>query len=122
VGDKVADDDSGTGGIDLAEAIEALRAELENAWRKGLGGRIRFRLQPVEMTVQAGVTRTGTGTAGVKWHVLALGGERSRQEVTTQTLVLRLDPILYSIGGDPFPDEDQTIADEQSLASADDPL
>ena len=116
----MSDNDSGTSGIDLADAIEALRAELENAWRKGLGGRIRFRLEPVELTVQAGITRAGKGTAGIKWHVLTLGGERSREEVTTQTLTLRLDPILYSRGGEPFPDEDQTIADEQSLASADD--
>lgn len=109
---------SGTGEIDLADAIEALRADLETAWRKGLAGRIRFKLEPVELTVNAGVTRTAKGTAGIKWHVLALGGDRSREAVTTQTITLRLVPILYGSDGDRLPDEDQTIAAEQSLASA----
>jgi len=98
--------------IDLSEAIEALRSALETAWRRGLGCPVRFKLEPVELTVQAGITRTGKGAAGIKWHVLALGGERSRETEGTQTLKLRLAPQLFDTQGNPLAETEQLILDQ----------
>jgi hypothetical protein len=109
-------EDNGTGWIDLSEAIEALRAALVAAWWDGQGSRVRFKLEPVELTVQAGVTRTGKGAAGIKWHVLALGGERSREAATTQTLKLRLAPVLFDAQGNVLAEAEQLISDQDSQA------
>lgn len=102
--------------VDLSEAIEALRVALETAWRDGLGRRVRFKLEPVELTVQAGVTRAGKGAAGVRWHVLALGGERSREAVSTQTLHLRFAPVLSDEHGETLPDDEQLVSDRADEA------
>lgn len=97
--------------VELAEAIEALRATLVRAWWNGQQRRVRFKVEPVELTVQVGVTRTGKGSAGIKWHVLTLGAERSRQTTTTQTLKLRLAPVLFDEQGHVLADTEQLIFD-----------
>jgi Trypsin-co-occurring domain 2 len=107
------------GWVDLADAIEGLRAGLEEAWLAGKGRPVRFRLEPVELTVQAVVTRTRTGSAGVRWHVLTAGGERSRQTASTQTLVLRLSPVIVGPGGEPLSADEQLVSDVDDDAGAD---
>ena len=134
---KVADDDDGgarrvpvedpgAGGIpmsetsdavDLADAITALREALVKAMWDGKNSKVRFRLQPVDLTVQVGVTRTGKGSAGVKWHILTLGGERSRQSDVTQTLRLKLAPVLYDDRGNELPESEQLIGDRIDIGS-----
>lgn len=106
-------DDAEGYGVELSGAIEALRSALVRAWWDGQGNRVRFRVAPVELTVQVGVTRTGTGTAGIKWHVLSLGGERSKQAATTQTLVLRLEPVLFDEHGKELAAAEQLISDRE---------
>jgi hypothetical protein len=81
---------------------------------------VRFRVEPVELTVQVGVTRSGKGSAGVKWHILTLGGERSRETTTVQTLTLRLTPVLYDVHGRELPEEDQLIAGTDDTAERSD--
>jgi hypothetical protein len=99
------------GWVGLPEAIESLRADLAAAWWDGRRHRVRFRVEPVELTVQVGVTRTGKGAAGVRWHVLTLGGERSKETATTQTLRLRLTPVLFDGKGNELPPGEQFISD-----------
>jgi hypothetical protein len=108
----MADDtnDDIEGAVELAAAIAGLRAALVSALEDSRKGPVRFRLEPVELTVQVGVTRTGSGTAGIRWHVLSLGGERSKQAATTQTLTLRLAPVLVDDSGQPLADTEQLIA------------
>lgn len=111
--------------VELADAIEALRDALVRAWWDGQMSRVRFRVEPVELTVQVGVTRSGKGAAGVKWHVLALGGERSREAATTQTLRLRLAPVLFDEQGNVLAETEQLVAgreDKSSPAAHDLPL
>ena len=98
----------------MSDAIAALRRDLAAAWQEGLGKRGRFKFEPVDLTVQAGVTRTGKGQAGVKWHILTLGGEKSKEATVTQTLHLRLSPVFY---GD---DDKQRSSDEQLASGWDD--
>jgi Trypsin-co-occurring domain 2 len=108
----VPEDAADGGWVGLPEAIESLRTDLATAWWDGKQRRIRFRVEPVELTVQVGVTRTGKGAAGVKWHILTLGGERSREHVTTQTLKLRLTPVLFDDQGKQLPKGEQFISDQ----------
>jgi hypothetical protein len=96
---------------DLPDAIEALRRDLASAWWDGQQQRVRFRVEPVELTLQVGVTRSGEGSAGIKWHVLTLGGSRKHEATTTQTLKLRLQPELFDEQGRRLPAKEQFISD-----------
>ena len=102
--------------VGLTEAIEALRSALVAAWWDGQSRRVRFRIEPVELTMQVGVTRTGKGSAGIKWHVLALGGERSREAATTQTLKLKLAPVLFDEQGNVLAEAEQFISDRDQVS------
>jgi Trypsin-co-occurring domain 2 len=112
----MTEDDADGGWVGLTEAIEALRAALVAAWWDGQRRRVRFRVEPVELMMQVGVTRTGKGAAGVRWHVLALGGERSREAATTQTLKLRLAPVLFDEQGNMLAEAEQLISDRDDQA------
>jgi hypothetical protein len=86
------------GVVGLSEALIALREELLAAWQEGEGEgrRLRFRVpEPIELTIQAAVTLEAKASGGVKWYLLSLGGEASRGSVVTQTLVLKLSPVMY---------------------------
>jgi hypothetical protein len=116
----VAEDAANVGWVELPDAIESLRADLAAAWWDGRRHRVRFRVDPVELTVQVGVTKTGKGAAGVKWHILTLGGERSKEVATTQTLKLRLTPVLFDDEGKMRPKDEQLVSDrdDDSVAPA----
>jgi len=107
----VGDDAVGGGWVGLPEAIESLRADLAQAWWDGQQRRVRFRVEPVELTVQVGLTRIAKGTAGVKWYVMTLGGEKTNETVTTQTLKLRLTPVLFDEEGNELSDVELLISD-----------
>ncbi|MEU4499221.1 trypco2 family protein [Streptomyces sp. NPDC023998] len=81
--------------VGLAAAIEALRAELTTAVDRGWEEPMRFRLAPVELTVQAAVTTGANGKIG--WSVLGLGGHR--EAATTHTLKLSLAPVWRTTDG-----------------------
>jgi hypothetical protein len=100
------------GWVGLPEAIEALRRDLAAAWWDGRDHRVRFRVEPVELTVQVGVTRESAGSAGIKWHILTLGGSRRRETATTQTLKLRLQPVLFDESGKALAKKDQLVSDQ----------
>lgn len=99
--------------VELSEAIEALRRALVRAWWDGQNSRVRFKVEPVELTVQVAVKRTGKGIGGVSWHVLTLAGERSRESASTQTLKLRLAPLLFDQQGHVLAETEQLVADRE---------
>ena len=105
----MTEDDEPDGWVALSDAIAALRRDLEAAWWDGQNKRVRFKVEPVEMTTQVGVTKTGKGQAGIKWHILALGGEKSRETTATQTLRLRLAPVFYGENGARLDADDQLV-------------
>ena len=94
--------------VGLAEAIGALRQELLAAMGEGKDAAMRFRLAPVELSMQVAVTKEAGGKIG--WHVLGLGGSYS--SATTQTLKLRLDPVWKQ--GDGSYTDDFAIADQSA--------
>lgn len=75
--------------VGLAEAIEALRGELSAAVSKGKAASMLFGLDPIELTVQAVITKDVNGKIG--WKVLEAGG--SYESARTQTVKLRLSPL-----------------------------
>ena len=81
--------------VGLAAAIEALRAELIDAVHRGRDEQMQFRVEPIELTVRAAVTKEGDGKIG--WSVLGLGGKY--EAATTQTLILRLAPLWKAPDG-----------------------
>jgi hypothetical protein len=70
----------------LAAAIEAPRGELVVALEKGKDAEVRFALGPVELEFQVEVSREMGADAGIKFWVVALGGEGSRSSATTQSV------------------------------------
>ncbi len=114
----MTEEDADPSWVGLTEAIEALRDALVAAWWDGQRRRVRFKVEPVELTMQVGVTRVGKGSAGIRWHVLALGGERSREAVTTQTLKLRLAPVLFDEQGAVLAEAEQLISDRDDQSGA----
>jgi len=74
--------------VDLADAIRALRHNLEQAAQEGLDSPIAFLVEPVELSIQVAVTKDVNGKIG--WSVLGVGA--SLDSATTQTLVLRMQP------------------------------
>jgi hypothetical protein len=86
------------GVVGLSEALIALREELMDAWWEGEANdqRLRFQIaEPIELTIQAAVTNDVEGHAGVKWWLLDVGGGASHSAVSTQTLQLKLAPVMY---------------------------
>jgi hypothetical protein len=75
--------------VGLADAIAALRRELLVAMDEGKDASMRFRLTPVELSLQVAVEKEAGGK--IAWHVLGLGGSWS--SAVTQTLKLKLEPV-----------------------------
>ncbi len=87
------------GGVDLAEAVEALRSQLGRAMDGAPARGLRFRPGPVELTVQAALTKGMGGNAGIRWWLIQAGGDISRQSVVTQTLKISLQPVVVNDEG-----------------------
>jgi Trypsin-co-occurring domain 2 len=83
----------------LADAIEALRGELETAMVAGEGERLRFALGPVEMEFEVAISRERTAKGGIAFWVVTLGGEAGRTSATTHRVKLTLQPRAGA-GGD----------------------
>ena len=83
------------GAVPLSAAIAALRDELTRAWWDGQHRSVRFKPSPVELTLQVAVTWEGKGTGGVRWWLIELGGEMSRQSAVTQTVKMTLEPKIF---------------------------
>ena len=81
--------------VGLADAIEALRAALTDAARRGDGQPMQFEVQPVQLTVQAVITKDANGKVG--WGALGVGG--SYESAVTQTLQLELKPLWQNPDG-----------------------
>jgi hypothetical protein len=105
------------GVVPLSAAIGALRDELTRAWWDGRDQSVRFKPAPVELTLQVAVTSAGTGRAGVKWWLIELGGEVSRQSVVTQTVKVTLEPMMFDEEGEPLEFLIDAADDHESASS-----
>ena len=87
-------------GLGLAEALEALRAELDAARLKAAGRDLQFPITQVTVELKAVVTRDAEGKAGFKVPFVnaELGGSASRGSERVQTLTLVLGPPVDRMG------------------------
>jgi hypothetical protein len=75
--------------LPLTEAIQSLRAELTAvADAAGEGETFMFALGPIELTLEASVTKSADGRIG--WSVIGVGGSRGASSL--QTIKLQLIP------------------------------
>lgn len=96
IGDVVTDEPW----VGLAEAVGALRAELEAAAdAAGDHPRFRFEVEPVELEFALEVRRDGASEAGVRFGVVTLGGKGGVSAASTHRLKLVLKPQDGATGG-----------------------
>jgi hypothetical protein len=81
--------------IGLADAIKALRRELMEAVTEGRNEWMRFALDPIELTVQAVVTKDVNGKIG--WKILEFGAKYDSN--ATQAITLKLTPQWRQLDG-----------------------
>jgi Trypsin-co-occurring domain 2 len=78
--------------LELAETVEALRAELARAAAAGAGAGagFQFPVAGVQLEFHVGGTKVGEGETGVRFYVVELGGSGSyaREEIQTVTVTL----------------------------------
>jgi hypothetical protein len=94
-------DDPNNGFLDLADVIRGLRSELEKAIdeRDSSGSKIRFRLKPARVTLEAVVKREGGIEGKVKWYVIEAGASGKLASEVTQKLELELEPLEVDAAG-----------------------
>jgi hypothetical protein len=76
--------------LELAETVEALRAELARAAAEGAGTAFQFPVDQVQLEFHVAVTRTGDVKGGVKFWVVEAGGSGgyAREEIQKVTVTL----------------------------------
>lgn len=92
--------------VGIADAIEALRDGLTEAINRGTDKPMRFALEPIELSLQAVVTKDVNGRIG--WSILGVGGKY--EAARTQTVTLKLSPWWKK--------EDGTLTSDFAIASA----
>jgi hypothetical protein len=90
--------------VPLAEWIQALRAELEQAQQAGAGRQLQFTVGPLDLEFEMAVSREAGGEGGIKFWVLSLGASGKRVGETTQRVKLTLNP---KVDGRPLIVEDE---------------
>jgi hypothetical protein len=76
--------------LELAETVEALRAELARAAAVGAEAEFQFPVAGVQMEFHVAVTRAVEGKAGVKFYVVELGGAGSYAQEEIQKVTVTL--------------------------------
>jgi hypothetical protein len=98
--------------VGLAASIEALRAQLMEAISRNAGQGMYFQLSPIELTLQAVVTKDANGKIG--WNLVGAGA--SYESATTQSLKLTLTPLWSTPDGaltKDFAIADQALGDQR---------
>jgi hypothetical protein len=86
--------------VPLAEAVEALRSELEVVIAAGKDRGVKFEATSIEVELQATVTGSASASAGIKWWLIDAGAEAGVERATTQTIKLTLVPKAVSPNGE----------------------
>jgi hypothetical protein len=87
-------------GIDLADAIEALRAEVLAAQLKSAGAKVQFPIQTLTIELKVGLTKTADGKAGFKVPFVGaeIGASAGLHQETAQTVTIVLGPPVDQQG------------------------
>jgi hypothetical protein len=85
--------------IGLADAIDALHAEIESAIANAATKEMQFELGPIELELTFSVERTAEGHGGISFWVVDLGGSGS----TTSSALHRVQLTLSALDPDGKP-------------------
>ena len=85
-------DDVEPAGVGLADAIDQVRAELEQAVKNGQQSPVAFRAGPVELEFEVAFTRAGGVNGGFQLSVLSFGARREKSAGTTHRVKVTLTP------------------------------
>ena len=91
----MADDELGVG---LAEAVEQVRSELEDAIKRGQGSSVAFEAGPVEMEFEVAFTASGGGDAGFRVWVVNVTARGDVSMAATNRLKITLQPVDRATG------------------------
>ncbi|MCF3129114.1 trypco2 family protein [Streptomyces olivochromogenes] len=80
-------------GPTLAAAIAQVRRELAEALAEGEGQAVRFGMAGVELEFLVEARRVAGGDAGVRFHVVSLGGKAEHQRTETNRVKVSLQPV-----------------------------
>jgi len=87
--------------LELAEAIDAVRAELRKAQDSGRGADVRFSVGSVEVELAVEVVKKAGGEASVKvLNLVSLGAQGEVSKGETGRVTIALNPI--GVGDEPF--------------------
>ncbi len=89
-------------GIELAELVRQLRAELNKALAEGESERLRFELGPIELSLTVTVGREATPGAKIRFWVVEAGAEAKISRESVQEIKLLLTP--RDMKAEPVPD------------------
>ena len=84
--------------VGLADAVDALRAELSVAMARARDQEIQFPVGEIQVEFQIGVTREAEGKGGLKLWVLELGAGASYTRESIQKITVSLGPPVTADG------------------------
>ncbi len=93
--------------IALAEILVGLRRELEEAKRQAADENLKFKVEDIELELRVGATATGGVKGGVKFWVYNAEAKGEISSAATQTLRLKLTPVVENDGDLLVADEDE---------------
>lgn len=77
----------------LAEAVAAVRVQLEQARRAAVGEELQFEVGPIEMEFDVALTRT-KGIDGIDVKVVSIGAKWVRESAAIHRVKVALTPLL----------------------------
>lgn len=86
-------------GMELSDAVEAVRAGLMAGAARGTGSGVRFEVGEIQMEFTVELERVRTGKGGVKAWVVEAGAEATRSTGRTHTVSFTLRPKDAATGG-----------------------
>ena len=85
-------------GVGLAEAVEQVRVELEDAIKRGEGSSVAFETGPVEMEFEVAFAASGGGDVGFRVWVVNVGARADASRTSTNRLKIVLQPVDRATG------------------------
>jgi hypothetical protein len=80
--------------VQLADAIAALRAEIEKARRASEEASLRFRIGPVQLEFELTLEKETGADAGIRFWVVSIGAKGSLASARTHRVKLTLTPEM----------------------------
>lgn len=79
--------------VPLAEAIEALRAQLSAAITAGADSELRFEVSELTLDLEVAMTTAGQGRAGIRFWLVDFGAKAEHTNAATHRVTLKLRPV-----------------------------